>query len=139
MPLKGCLWCLYPWCFPPWNSWRIPSWYIWTIIFKRKNLRLLILEIFQWIGIYIFMFNVYGFSHFDFWSNQPIETFRGAPYRFHEWMYYHRFKAISKKIAYTDRNPPAHKDRLLEVHQLINMWKNITKEIFNIPGVGFLV
>ena len=53
-----------------------------------------------------FMSNVSGFSHYDLYSSNIIEAFRGAPYCFYVWMFSFIFEDILRNISHTDINTP---------------------------------
>ena len=74
---------------------------------KKKKLEVAYFcEFIQWIGVCIFMSTLSSFGCYNFWSIQPIYTFRGALYFFHRWMSLRRLQGILRNITYTDWNPP---------------------------------
>ena len=69
-------------------------------------------EFFQLIGTYIFMSTLSGSGCSNLLSIQSIETFRGAPYFHHGWMYLRHFQGIPRNITYMDYNPQMYMDCL---------------------------
>ena len=57
-----------------------------------------------------------------FWSNKPIDRESGAPFRLNDLMSQKRFETILQNISYTNKDPPAYKDRFWEVREMIEEW-----------------
>lgn len=90
-------------------------------------------EFLQFLGIWLIMGCVQGFSRTDFWSSSPITGLpehTGAPYRFNHIMSRYRFDQILSNLRFTMDDPPAYKDPFWEIRQLIDAWNENMDEEF---------
>ena len=53
---------------------------------KHVNEKISIGEMLRWLGIWMFMSTLSGWSQKDFWSLKSVKRDSGAPYRFGDWM-----------------------------------------------------
>ena len=58
---------------------------------------------------------------------------RGAPFRLNDLMSSNHFKDIIRNLTYTNLQPPAFKDKLWEMQQMVEEWNKLMREVF-IPG-----
>ena len=87
-------------------------------------------EFLRWIGLWLYMSTLSGFTRKEYWSLLPVSPHRGAPYRFNNWMSLRRFELIHSHLSFTTNEPPPYKDRLWEVRQIIGRWNTNMKKIF---------
>ena len=87
-------------------------------------------EFLKFLGLRFLMGTVQDPRYRDYWSEQPISMFRGAPFRFFDFMSRNRFGIILQSLAYTNENPPAREDRFWEVQKMINVWNKNMDDTF---------
>jgi Transposase IS4 len=88
---------------------------------KQLTPPLTIGEFKRFIGLFFLMSTTEGFFRRDFWSRLPINMFRGAPYRFHEYMTRNRFDAIASSLRFSNTiSVPG--DKFAEVRDMLSAW-----------------
>ena len=86
---------------------------------KRIENHVTLGEFLRWLGIWLLLATMNGFSRVEFWSEKPIDRRNGAPYRFNDLMSGRRFSEILTNLCYTDRQAPSFCDRFWEVRQIV--------------------
>ena len=68
---------------------------------------LMMQEFHKWVGCHLFMACFQGIDNRDdWWSQQPISMFEGAPFRLNGYMSRNRFLNITSTIRFTDKDKP---------------------------------
>lgn len=81
-------------------------------------------EILRFIGLWLLMATVVGFSRRDFFSSRDFcETDAPCPYRLGKFMSQKRFERLIQHFRLTDPNPPTFRDRFWEVRCLLAAWR----------------
>jgi len=97
---------------------------------KRIENHVTLGEFLRWLGIWLLLATMNGFSRVEFWSEKPIDRRNGAPYRFNDLMSGRRFSEILTNLCYTDRQAPSFRDRFWEVRQIVQEWNKWMAENF---------
>ena len=88
-------------------------------------------ELMVYIGLWLLMSTTSnGCDRRAFWENSPISPWKGAPFRFNEYMPLSRFDYITKSLTFTNLSPPTYVDKFHEVRQLIKGWNQHMKKCF---------
>lgn len=123
----------------------IPKHYFITVILPTMNKNLpagekniTYGEFLKFLGLRFLMATVQGPQYRDYWSEQPISMFRGAPFRFFDFMSRNRFDIILQSLAYTNENPPTIQDRFWEIRKLISAWNKNMSDTFSASWISCL-
>jgi hypothetical protein len=87
-------------------------------------------EFYKWLGCHFFMACFQGIDNQDeWWSQQPISIFKGAPFRQSKFMTRNRFTDITCKIRFTNKETPTvasngFVDRFHEVRQILDAFND---------------
>ena len=73
---------------------------------------------------------VSGCDRRAYWENSPIGPWKGAPYRFNEYMSYTRFELITQSLTFTNINTPNYCDKFHEVRQMISAFNDHMLKVF---------
>jgi hypothetical protein len=79
-------------------------------------------DFYKWLGCHFFMACFQGIDkRDDWWSQQPISMFEGAPFRLNGYMLRNHFLNITSTICFTDKDnkPTGFVDRFHEVRQML--------------------
>ena len=77
-----------------------------------------------WMGCQFFMAGFEGIENKKmWWSEKPFDMFKGAPFRFSDYISGRRFYNIGAAIRYTNIESPAFLDRFHGVRQMIDAFK----------------
>ena len=88
-------------------------------------------EFVKYLGLWLLMSTVSsGCARRAYWAETDASEWSGAPFRFHQYMSYSRFEAITKALRYTDTPIPQYQDKFCEVRDLIHAWNQHMKNIF---------
>ena len=87
-------------------------------------------EFIRFLGLWFHMACYVGHSRADFWSQHSVDPFDGAPVRFHAYMTQRRFDAILSCLTFTNKPPPACRDKFHCVRDLIAAFNSNMKDIF---------
>ncbi len=84
-------------------------------------------EFLRWYGIWLVMAATEGGClREQFWDRAAVSMFRGAPYRFNEYMSQNRFNNILSSLSYTTQQY-TNADKFWEVREMIEAWnENMT-------------
>ena len=64
-------------------------------------------EFYVWLGCQFFMACYEGVSTVrDWWSNEPVSMWEGAPFRLNDFIDAQRFLNITQALRYTNKPPP---------------------------------
>ena len=86
-------------------------------------------EFLRWLGLWMMMGTIEGFSRRDFWATSPVTMYRGSPYRFNDLMSRSRFEDILECIRYTSKQS-TNTDPFWEVRQMVDCWNRNMEESF---------
>ena len=88
-------------------------------------------EFLVFIGIWFLMATqkVGGCSRRDYWSEEPISHWNGAPFRLNSYMSRNRFEQIISNLKYTVK-PQSYIDRFHEIRQIISCWNTNIQSVF---------
>ena len=88
-------------------------------------------EFLTFIGIWFLMATqkVGGCSRRDYWSEEPISHWNGAPFRLNSYMSRNRFEQIISNLKYTVK-PQSYIDRFHEIRQIISCWNTNIQSVF---------
>jgi Transposase IS4 len=87
----------------------------------------------RWLGFWFLMATIQGPTHVDFWKNEILSPFSGAPFRLGKMMSRNRFYDILKSLEIRNNNPPNYVDKFFPIQDLVDAWNNIMKVNFT-PG-----
>ena len=88
-------------------------------------------EFLVYIGLWFLMATtVSGCDRRSYWQNSAISPWKGAPYRFNEYMSYSRFDYITQSLTFTNVDPPNYRDKIHEVQQMITAFNDHMQIIF---------
>jgi hypothetical protein len=78
-------------------------------------------EFYKWLGCFFFMACFEGVSdRREWWSSEPINKFKGAPFRLNEYMSRQRHDKITQAMRYTNVEPPTNfVNKFHDVRQLL--------------------
>ena len=102
-------------------------------ILVRNNCRPLSYgEFLVFIGVWLLMASqkVGGCTRRDYWSSEPVSTWKGAPFRCNEYMSRTRFEQILSNLKYTVNEPPSYIDRFHEIRQIVTAWNDNIQQVF---------
>ena len=101
---------------------------------STKNQQLTMSEFFTFLGCIFYTACFEGISdRRDWWSSSPVERFRGAPDRLHDYMSGRRFEDIMQALRFTNTPQPQYNDRFHDVRQMIEAFNNHYMENYT-PG-----
>mmetsp|Transcript_7125 Transcript_7125/g.8192 ORF Transcript_7125/g.8192 Transcript_7125/m.8192 type:complete len:167 (+) Transcript_7125:678-1178(+) len=81
-------------------------------------------EFLIWLGIWLLLSTIAGYSKGKFWSDNKFDQKEGEPYRFNDLMSGRRFDGILANMVYTDHSAPIFCDRFWEARQIIQEWND---------------
>lgn len=88
-------------------------------------------ELLRYLGLWMLMATVGGFSRDDFWSDSVHdEEDKPCPYNFKKYMTQRRFRLITEHLRFTDVTPPTYKDKFWQVRQMIKEWNKNMNAVF---------
>ena len=88
-------------------------------------------ELLVYIGLWFLMASINtGCDRRAYWENSPVSPWKGAPYRFNEYMTLARFEQITSSLTFTDIPFPQYTDKFHEVRQMIIEFNHHMKEVF---------
>jgi hypothetical protein len=87
-------------------------------------------EFLAWIGLWFLMATTHFNRRHEFWSEQPITPFEGAPFRLNGLMSRTRFDNILSSLQFTNMDPPQYLDRFWEVRQMLDAWNDNMRTTF---------
>ena len=102
---------------------------------KKIDKKITLGEFLRFIGLWLVITYASpgNLSRKEFWSSKKLERERGAPFRLNDLMSSNRFEDIIKNLTFTNRQPPAFKDKFWEIRQMVEEWNNTMRDVF-IPG-----
>ena len=69
-----------------------------------------------------------------FWSVTPFDQeAKPRPYRLEEFMFKHRFNAITLELRFTNTKPPPYVDKFWKIHQMVKAWNGNMTSILLAP------
>jgi hypothetical protein len=92
----------------------------------------------KFLGLRFLMATVQGPQYREYWSEQPIAMFKGAPFRFFDFMSRSRFDVINQCLQDTDQDPSKERDRFWEIRSLIGAWNTNIQENFSASWISCL-
>ena len=108
---------------------------------KHLEVKMSLGKLLRFIGLWLFMATVSGYTRQEFFSAKPISVNCGAPYRLHPWMSGKRFEAIHAALRYTTAQPPTAEqapNKFWEVTEMIAAWNKNMATIFMASWVSCL-
>eukprot|EP00594_Rhizosolenia_setigera_P000610 CAMPEP_0178944722 /NCGR_PEP_ID=MMETSP0789-20121207/3318_1 /TAXON_ID=3005 /ORGANISM="Rhizosolenia setigera, Strain CCMP 1694" /LENGTH=700 /DNA_ID=CAMNT_0020624495 /DNA_START=47 /DNA_END=2146 /DNA_ORIENTATION=- len=95
-------------------------------------------EFIRFLGIRLAMCSCNGYTVDDFWQKRDPDAFHNPPFYFGNVMSNNRFHVISDALSFTTLQPPEFRDKFWKVRQMISMWNENMKKIFNAGWVTCL-
>ena len=114
----------------------LPTTYLKMVLIKETNAQddknpITWGELLVYIGIWLLMATtVAGCDRRCYWENSPISPWKGAPYRFNEYMNYTRFEHITRNLTFTNIPFPNFRDKFHEVRLLIAAFNQHMSDVF---------
>ena len=88
-------------------------------------------ELLVYISLWRLSATIYtGCDRRAYWENSPVSLWKGAPYKFNEYMTHLRFEQITSTQTFTDIPFPQYTDKFHEVRQMIFKFNYHMKEVF---------
>ena len=88
-------------------------------------------ELMVYIGLWLLMSTTSnGCDRRAFWENSPISPWKGAPFRFNEYMSLSRFDYITKSLTFHSHSFPPYEVKFHEIRELIDCWNNYMAKCF---------
>ena len=89
-------------------------------------------EFYVWLGCRFFMACYEGVSTVrDWWSNEPVSMWEGAPFRLNDFIDAGHFLNITQVLRYTNKPPPNFVDRFYDMRQLQDEFNSHYKENYS--------
>ena len=95
-------------------------------------------EFLQFVGISLYMSTTAGYSRSEWFLQESVNQWEGAPFRFNDVMAGRRFEAIISALTFTASPVPSFPDKFYEVRDLINAWNDNMKDTFSPSWVSCL-
>ncbi len=82
-------------------------------------------ELVRYLGLWLLMATVNGFSRDDFWDPEPFnQETKPCPYRLNKYMSKRRFNLINPELRFTNIMPLRYHDPFWQIRQMVKEWNS---------------